>query len=58
MHGVTRPQHLDVTIAGTAERPEYRAMAKIDRKAFGMSVTRLDPVIGNPVDVTLDVVLK
>ena len=58
MHGVTQPERLDVTVAGTPERPEYRAVAKIDRKAFGMSVTRLDPVIGNPVDVTLDVVLK
>lgn len=58
MHGVTQPERLDVTIAGTPDRPEYRAVAKIDRKTFGMSVTRLDPVIGNPVDVTLDVVLK
>lgn len=58
MHGVTQPERLDMTIAGTPDRPEYRAVAKIDRKTFGMSVTRLDPVIGNPVDVTLDVVLK
>lgn len=58
MHGVTQPERLDVTIAGTPEHPEYRAVGKIDRKTFGMSVTRLDPVIGNPVDVTLDVVLK
>lgn len=58
MHDVTQPERLDVTIAGTPERPEYRAVGKIDRKTFGMSVTRLDPVIGNPVDITLDVVLK
>lgn len=58
MHGVTQPERLDVTIAGTPDRPEYKAVAKLDRKTFGMSVTRLDPVIGNPVDVTLDVVLK
>lgn len=58
MHGVAQPERLDVTIAGTPERPEYRAVAKIDRKTFGMSVTRLDPVIGNPVDITLDVVLE
>jgi polyisoprenoid-binding protein YceI len=58
MHGVTQPQRLDVTIAGTPEHPEYRAIGHVDRHAFGMSVTRLDPVIGNPVDVTLDMVLK
>lgn len=58
MHGVTQPERLDVTIAGTPDRPEYRAVGKIDRKTFGMSVTRLDPAIGNPVDVTLDVTLK
>ena len=58
MHGVTHPERLDVTIAGTREHPLYHAVAKIDRKVFGMSVTRLDPVIGDPVDVTLDVVLK
>ena len=58
MHGVTQPERLDVTIAGTPEHPQYHAVGKIDRKTFGMSVTRLDPVIGNPVEVTLDVVLK
>lgn len=58
MHGVTQPEQLDVTIAGTPEQPEYRAVARIDRRAFGMRTTRLDPVIGNPVDVTLDVVVK
>jgi polyisoprenoid-binding protein YceI len=58
MHGVSRPQRLQVTIDGTPERPEYRAVAHVDRHAFGMSTTRLDPVIGNPVDVALDVVLK
>lgn len=58
IHGVTQPEHLDVTIAGTPQAPAYHAVGKIDRKAFGMKVTRLDPVIGNPVDVTLDVVLR
>jgi polyisoprenoid-binding protein YceI len=58
VHGITQPQRLDVTVAGTPDHPEYRAVAHVDRHQFGMSVTRLDPVIGNPVDVTLDVVLK
>jgi polyisoprenoid-binding protein YceI len=57
IHGVTQPEQLAVTVSGTPERPAYRATARIDRHAFGMRVTRLDPVIGNPVDVTLDVVL-
>ena len=58
MHGVTRPEHLDVSITGTPAHPVYRATGTIDRHAFGMTTTRLDPVIGNPVDVTLDVTLK
>jgi len=58
VHGVTRSEHLDVTVAGTFARPVYNATGKIDRHAFGMTVTRLDPVIGNPVDVTLDVTLS
>ena len=58
IHGVTRSEHFNVTIAGTAERPAYHATASIDRHAFGMTVTRLDPIVGNPVDVTLDVTLQ
>ena len=58
VHGITQPERLDVTVAGTPQAPHYHAIGKIDRKAFGMSVTKLDPTIGNPVDVTLDVVLK
>ncbi|MGH7727298.1 MAG: YceI family protein [Vulcanimicrobiaceae bacterium] len=57
MHGVTQPEHLDVTVAGDAEHPVYTAVGHVDRHAFGMSVTRLDPVIGGTVDVTLTVVL-
>jgi polyisoprenoid-binding protein YceI len=55
IHGVTQPERLTVTIAGDAQHPVYHATGEIDRKAFGMSVTRLDPVIGNPVDVTLEI---
>lgn len=58
IHGVAQPEELAVTIGGTPDRPVYHVVGKIDRHAFGMSITRLDPVIGNPVDVTLDVVLK
>jgi polyisoprenoid-binding protein YceI len=58
IHGVTVPEHLDVTIRGDAAHRIYHAVAHVDRKAFHMPVTRLDPVIGNIVDVTLDIVLK
>lgn len=42
IHGVTRPEHLDVTITGTAAEPIYHAAGNIDRHAFGMKGTRLD----------------
>lgn len=58
VHGVARDERFDVTASGTPAHPVYRATGTIDRHAFGISVTRLDPVIGNPVDVTLDVTLK
>jgi polyisoprenoid-binding protein YceI len=58
IHGVSRPEHLDVTIGGTPAHPVYRATGTIDRHAFGMTVTRLDPVIGNPVEITIDASLK
>ena len=58
IHGVARNEHLDVTVAGTPAHPSYRATGTIDRHAFGMPVTRLDPVIGGSVDVILDVTLK
>jgi polyisoprenoid-binding protein YceI len=58
LHGVTQPERLDVTVIGDPAHPEYRAKAQIDRHAFGMVRTRLDPTIGNSVDITLDIVLK
>ncbi len=58
LHGVTAPEHLDVTIRGDATHPLYHAVGHMDRQAFHMSVTRLDPVIGKIVDITLDIVLK
>jgi polyisoprenoid-binding protein YceI len=58
MHGVSVIEHLDATIRGDAAHRLYHAVGHIDRKAFHMSVTRLDPVIGNVVDVTLDIDLK
>jgi polyisoprenoid-binding protein YceI len=58
IHGVTQPERLDVTASGDPLHPEYRAKAQIDRHAFGMLRTRLDPTIGNTVDVTLDIVLE
>ncbi|MGA8576169.1 MAG: YceI family protein [Candidatus Cybelea sp.] len=58
IHGVMQPQRLNVTASGTPAHPVYHATAQIDRHAFGMAVTRLDPTIGASVDVTLDIVLQ
>jgi polyisoprenoid-binding protein YceI len=58
IHGVTQPEELDVIVAGTAEHPVYHATGHIDRQAFGMQKTRLDPVIGNIVDVDLNIAVK
>lgn len=58
VHGVSAPEHLDVTVRGDAANPVYHAVGKIDRRDFKMAVTRLDPVIGTTVDITLDIVLK
>jgi polyisoprenoid-binding protein YceI len=58
IHGVTQPERLEVTVAGDAAYPVYRATAHIDRRAFGMAVTRLDPVIGGGADVTIIVRLR
>ena len=58
VHGVTQPEHVDVTVRGTAAQPLYHAIAHIDRHAFGMAVTRIDPAIGGTVDLILDIALK
>ncbi|MGC9992758.1 MAG: YceI family protein [Candidatus Cybelea sp.] len=58
IHGDTQPQRLDVMVIGDPAHPEYRAKGQVDRHAFGMVRTRLDPTIGNIVDIRLDIVLK
>jgi polyisoprenoid-binding protein YceI len=58
IHGVTQPERLDVAVIGDSLHPEYRGKGQIDRHAFRMVRTRLDPTIGSIVDVTLDIVLK
>jgi polyisoprenoid-binding protein YceI len=58
IHGVTQPEVLNVTASGSPDHPHYHAIGQIDRHAFGMIRTRLDPTIGSTVTVTLDVVLK
>jgi polyisoprenoid-binding protein YceI len=57
IHGVTQPERLDVTVGGSAVAPLYHATGGIDRHAFGMKGTRLDPAIGDQADVTLDISL-
>jgi polyisoprenoid-binding protein YceI len=58
IHGVAQPEHMVVTASGDPQHPVYHATCQVDRHAFGMSVTRLDPVIGGTVDVTLDIRVK
>jgi polyisoprenoid-binding protein YceI len=58
MHGVTQPEHLDVTVRADAMHPMYHAVGHVDRRAFGMKGTRLDPVIGTTADITLDIALR
>ncbi len=58
MHGVSQPEHLVVVASGDPAKPVYHATGHIDRHAFGMTTTRLDPVIGGSVDVTLDIRVK
>lgn len=58
IHGVAQPETLIVTLGGTPEHPVYHAQASINRHAFGMARTRLDPTIGEVVDVALDITLK
>ena len=58
IRGVAHPEVLHVTVNGDPAHPAYRATGTIDRKVWGMAVTRLDPVIGNPVDVTIDIRTK
>ena len=58
IHGVAATEHLDVTVRGDAAHRIYHAVGRIDRQAFHMAVTRLDPVIGKIADVTLDIALK
>ncbi len=58
IHGVTQPERLSVSAKGSPTNPFYHATTQIDRRVFGMSVTRLDPTIASTADVTLDVALK
>ncbi len=58
IHGVPQHERLNVTIGGDAAHPVYRATGTIDRRAFGMAVTRLDPVIGGTVEVTIEAAIR
>lgn len=58
IHGVTQPEFLSVVTIGSKTKPHYRATAQIDRHAFGMARSRLDPVIGSHVEVTLDIAVQ
>ena len=58
LHGVTQPEKLNVTVSGSVALPVYHAVGQIDRRAFGMAITRLDPTIGTTADITIDVTLQ
>lgn len=58
IHGVAVPERFDAVVSGDAAHPVYRATGTIDRHAFGMAKTRLDPIVGGEVSVTLLVALK
>lgn len=58
IHGLTKEEVLNVITGGTPGNPVFRATAKIDRHAFGMKTTRLDPAIGSMVEVGLDIHVK
>lgn len=57
IHGVTQPVHLAVTVAHRGNALVYHATGTLDRHDFGMKITRLDPVIGTQVRITLDIVV-
>jgi polyisoprenoid-binding protein YceI len=58
IHGVAQPEHLEVTMRRAYSNPTYHAVGQIDRHAFGMKGSRLDPVIGKTAEVTLDITLQ
>lgn len=58
MHGMTQPEHFDVTIQNASGHQVYHAVGQIDRHLFGMKGSRLDPAIGGIAAVTMDVVLR
>ncbi len=58
IHGVWQPEVIHVVVSGDAAHPYFRGTCAIDRHAFGMKRVPLDPVIGNPVSVTLEIAVK
>lgn len=55
IHGVTREEVLNVAASETRAGRLYHATGKVDRHAFGLKRTQLDPAIGSFVDITLDI---
>src|SRR5471030_3226410 len=52
IHGVTQPVTLATTVIA---RKGYRAVAHIDRHAFGMKIGRMDSLVGSEVTIDLDI---
>lgn len=57
VHGVAQPVSLAVTPGMTAGRTTFHAVGRVDRHAFAMRLTPIDGLIGNDVELTLDVTL-
>lgn len=58
LHGATEPEHLEVNVVPDPAHIAYHATGEVDRRGFGMAVTRLDPVIGTTAAIVLDIVLR
>jgi polyisoprenoid-binding protein YceI len=58
IHGVGIPVTLATVLVRKAPYPLYHATTIVDRHAFGMVVTRTDPLIGNDVAIDLDIQAK
>lgn len=58
VHGTSVPVTLETTLVRRSPAPIYRAVAHVDRHAFGMAVTRIDPLVGSDVEIDLDIHLQ
>lgn len=58
IHGVTQPVSIKATVVRGLPKPVYHAQAELDRRAFGMRITPIDGMIGNDLELTLDIIVR